>query len=355
MNLHQAPGRRLPERIHGGPDGLGVPLHDFSSNSHACGPCPDALLAIGRADPTRYPDPNYTALRKQLAAFHKVDVQRLVIAASASEFIFRITAWFVRQPDRGQRAVWSPPHGYGDYAQAARAAGLAVADDANAAALLWCCDPSSPLGEAHAGLEELFTSPRNAATPPTVVLDRAYEPLRLDGTLALTDAPLQTAWQLWTPNKALGLTGVRGAYAIAPAGESGYAAAMALAQICPSWPVGSQGVALLQAWATAPVQDWLAGSLATLRSWKARQLALCDSMRWDCRPSQANFFCAEPALPQGVTLQEMLGRLRTRGIKLRDTASFGLPGKVRLSVQTPAAQDALRSAWQNILEQVNER
>ena len=40
--------------------------------------------------------------------------------------------------------------------------------------------------------------------------------------------------------------------------------------------------------------------------------------------------------------------LRERGIKLRDCTSFGLPGHLRLSVQTPAAQDALHHAWQHL-------
>jgi histidinol-phosphate aminotransferase len=37
--------------------------------------------------------------------------------------------------------------------------------------------------------------------------------------------------------------------------------------------------------------------------------------------------------------------LRAHGIKLRDTASFGLPGHVRLGVLPPASQQALRRAW----------
>jgi histidinol-phosphate aminotransferase len=93
------------------------------------------------------------------------------------------------------------------------------------------------------------------------------------------------------------------------------------------------------------VQAWLAASLPTLRAWKAAQLALCESLGWTCLPSDANFFCARPALPQGVTLVQALAALRTRGIKLRDTMSFGLPGHVRLSVARPEAQQALRAAW----------
>ena len=328
-------------RVHGGPDQHGVPLHDFSTNSNACGPCPLAQTAVSQADAAQYPDASYTALRQQLAAFHGVDVQRVLLAASASEFIFRISALVAFSADEGSRSVWLPPHSYGDYAQAAHAHRLAVVAHASAAQLRWSCDPSSPLGAAHAGLANL-TDGAAAIT----VLDRAYEPLRLAAGLDVSDAQLQTFWQLWTPNKALGLTGVRAAYAIAPVNAQGQA--LALEQLCPSWPVGAHGVAMLQAWVSPEVQAWLAGSLTTLREWKVRQIGLCESLGWTCLPSHANFFCARPALPQGLALSQVLAGLRARGIKLRDTASFGLPGHVRLSVQPPAAQDALHNAWQHV-------
>lgn len=327
-------------RVHGGPDCHGVPLHDFSSNSNACAPCSAAQSAVRQADAGQYPDASYTALRQQLAAFHGVDMGRVVLAASASEFIFRITALAAQQ---GGRAVWLPPHSYGDYAQAARAQRLALVADARDAPLLWACEPSSPLGAAHAGLGNLVDQ---LALSTTLVLDRAYEPLRLSGAPTLSEAQLQTVWQLWTPNKALGLTGVRAAYAIAPLGVE--RAVARLEQLCPSWPVGAHGVALLQAWTRPDVQAWLADSLITLREWKARQLTLCEALGWICLPSEANFFCAQPALPKGLSLQQALDALRAHGIKLRDTTSFGLPGQVRISVQAPAAQDALHIAWQQL-------
>ena len=59
--------------------------------------------------------------------------------------------------------------------------------------------------------------------------------------------------------------------------------------------------------------------------------------------SLANYFCVQPATR---TLQSDLAALRASGIKLRDAASFDLPGTVRLGVLAPAAQDALRAAWQ---------
>lgn len=311
-------------RVHGGPDASGAAEHDFSTNANACGPCPAALDAVRRADPTRYPDPAYTALRERLAAFHGVAAWRVVPAGSASEFIFRITGWAAR---RGMAAVAVPPHAYGDYAAAARAHGLAVRIGTQAP-LVWACDPASPTGA---------SAPEVIPAPDTVlVLDRAYDPLRLQGPSHWSAAALDAAWQLWSPNKALGLTGIRGGYAIAPL----YAqdAARELDALAPSWPLGAQAVALLDAACTPAVQRWLAGSRDTLREWKARQLGLCRELGWDCMDSVANFFCAVPGLAPPPPA------LRARGIKLRDCTSFGLPGAVRLGVLPPASQDALAAA-----------
>lgn len=324
----------MQQRIHGGPDAQGVPLHDFSTNANACGPCPHALAALQAADATRYPDPAYSALRQSLGAFHGVAPARIVCAASGSEFIFRITGWAAQ---RGVRTAWLPLHGYGDYAQAAQSWGLVAASQPGEDALAWACDPSSPLGAAQPDLQAWATSPHLA------VLDRAYEPLRLEGSLSLDGGQVDRFWQLWTPNKALGLTGVRGAYAIAPTG--GCDAAAQLEASSPSWPLGAHAVAMLQAWCEAPVQQWLAGSLETLRAWKLRQQALCERMQWTVLPGHANFLCARA---DAFLNTDILGRLRARGIKLRDCASFGLPGHVRLSVQAPASQDALYQAWERL-------
>ena len=346
------------QATHGGPDALGVPRFDFSTNSNACGPCPQALAALASCDATHYPDPHYTQLRQQLAGFHGVEPWRVLLAGSASEFIYRITAWVAQRGlaagrKKGAavlRTVRVPPHAYGDYAQAARAWGLTVVSD-GAAGLHWHADPSSPLG---------LSAPFEAATlgdgsgVALTVLDCAYTPLRLSGTDLWSTAERQTVWQLWTPNKALGLTGVRGAYAIAPLHAE--AAVQGLNSLCASWPLGAHGVALLQSWVQAEVQSWLAQSHITLRNWKARQIGVLEGLGWHCLPSDTNFFCAipmaddippsQPSAAQGTThLQAVLQALRSQGVKLRDATSFGLPGHVRISVQPPVAQDALVRAW----------
>lgn len=324
-------------RPHGGADALGVARFDFSTNSNACGPCPQSLHDLQQADPKHYPDPDYRDLRQALADFHAVDVRRIVLAGSASEFIFRISALAAQTANaRGEIAQVSlPACAYGDYAYAAQAWGLREVQDPDAAELLWACEPSSPLGQAHAIWPAWLGQPHSMPHQPAaqLVLDCAYAPLQLQGQSSLTNTQRQRVWCLWTPNKALGLTGVRAAYAIAPLHAD--AAVQSLQALAPSWPVGAHGVAMLHNWVQADTQAWLAQSRSQLQVWKQRQLAALKDSGWDCLPSLANFFCARAP----VDLD--LPALREAGIKLRDAASLGLPGFFRLAVLPPAAQDAL--------------
>ena len=347
--------RLAGHRVHGGPDAWGVPLYDFSTNSNACGPCPQALAAVQAADATRYPDADYASLRTALADFYGVPHWRIVLAGSASEFILRFTAW-VRQ--QGARTVGLPRHAYGDYAHAAQAWGLVVvsrsdesagSDSVGAATatatatadLVWACEPSSPLGQNHAGWPAwLHGDLVSAGGGQTVVLDCAYAPLRLEGTPSLSDLQRQPMWQLFSPNKALGLTGVRAAFAIAPPGAQ--CAAAHLEALAPSWVLGSHGVAMLQAWARADTQVWLHSSLQILRNWKQRQVQGLQALGWAVRPSDTAFFCAQP--PAGIDASALCAALRARGLKLRDAASFGLAGWVRLGVLSPVGQDVLFGA-----------
>ena len=366
--LNRPNSQLLFQRIHGGTDALGLPAFDFSTNSNACGPCPAVQDAVAQADAAHYPDARYTALRAKLAGFHGCESWRIAIAGSASEFIFRITALAKLQ---GVSTVVVPAHCFGDYAHAAQAWGLPLAlngvmDAKQAekdAALVWHCQPSSPLGQVHADVIDVSSNDIH-------VLDLAYAPLQLSGgapvdsrlrgndsgkdgsTEGSNDDSYSAVWQLYSPNKALGLTGVRAAYAIAPLGlQKSQAMVRQLDGLSASWPLGAHGVALLDSWVNADVQSWLSNSLHTLQVWKTRQTELLESLGWICQPSATNFFCATPntsKLASGLTLEQALTALRQQGIKLRDTTSFGLPGQVRVSVQPPAAQDALRQAWQHL-------
>ncbi|MFN3829699.1 MAG: aminotransferase class I/II-fold pyridoxal phosphate-dependent enzyme [Tepidimonas ignava] len=332
--MSTAPGSNARE--HGGTDPGPPVVWDFSTNANACGPAPQALARVRAAAHGRYPDPAYTELRAALARWHGVEPERIVVAASASEAIMRLSAWCARQ---GWRRVWLPRHGYGEYRHAAHVWGLCTVDEPAQAHLAWLCEPSSPLGQD----ESPETVMQVLARPcPVVVADLAYAPLRLQGRAVLGDGARRHLWQLWSPNKALGLTGVRAAYLVAPAHVAQDALA-ALQALAPSWPLGADGVALLHAWVQPDVQRWLQATLPTLAQWRR---ALVEGLRhrgWQVLDSVAPFVCARPPRPPEV------GRLRAAGVKLRDATSFGLPGWWRLSAQPPQALEAL---WQALDEDV---
>ena len=245
-----------------------------------------SLAAVRSADRCRYPDPAYTALRQTLGRFHGVPAERVVIGGSASELILRISLCASR---RGVRQAWWPAAAYGDYAHAAGVAGLQRTDTLAAAGLAWLCEPASPTGRNEPALAQLD------AGHAWRVLDAAYEPLRLSGAPSLAAAQCSRLWQLCTPNKALGLTGVRAAYALAPVGAADEVQALEAA--APSWVLGAEGVALLTAWTTPAVQRWLADSLPTLREWKRLQLDWLQARGWQHLPGDTPFLCVQPPGP----------------------------------------------------------
>jgi histidinol-phosphate aminotransferase len=196
-------------------------------------------------------------------------------------------------------------------------------------ALRWCADPSSPLGQ--------DSGPPTDLSLCATVLDAVYAPLRLEGSSAWSRTAREAVFELHSPNKALGLPGVRAAYAIAPRdGFEDWCAALSAAE--PSWPVGAHGVALIESSVSDGAQQWLAEQLPRLGEWKQTLVQSLQAAGAEVQPSVTPFVCAR--LPAGITPQA----LRTCGIAVRDAASFGLPAWVRLSAQPPASVDALRRA-----------
>ena len=354
--------------VHGGPGPHGRARHDFSTNANAAGPCPAARAAVRAADATAYPDASYRALHAALAGFHGVAPARVLLAASASEFVQRFTAVSQRL---APGPVLVPVHAYDDYARAAAAHGRVCLRRGDlpperAPTLRWAADPGSPLGQddppeavwgasgGTSGMSELSGKGETSVegelsgngemsvdgeTPGVAtVLDAVYAPLRLSGSSAWDAAARDHAFVLHSPNKALGLCGVRGAYAIAPASACWQPWLLALQAAAPSWPLGAHGVALLQAWCSAPVQAWLSASLPRLRRWKAAQGAALQALGHEVAASHTPFFCVRP---RGVW---PLATFAQQGVQLRDATSFGLPGWWRVNTLAPAAQAALLRA-----------
>lgn len=322
---------------------------DFSTNTNPLGAYPALVTALQRLPDTQwhsYPDQHYTALREQLAQLHHVSPERILITASGSEAIARITTAFAILHPSG--TVQLPRHSYGDYAHHARVHRLNIdtTPSPNSTALHWLAHPSSPLGQCP-GLPS--TLPDNTIA----VLDCAYAPLQLSGkTIApqphsqLQSQPsrsypshhLDNWWQLWTPNKALGACGIRGAYLIAPANHATSPLHQPLFQLlhtlAPSWAVGAAGHTMLSIWSKPSTHQWLHDGRETLKTWKLAQTIALDNLGWTALPSSTSFFCA--LAPAGVSVQRVCRHLAQHGVQVRDCTSFGLPHAIRISVQQPS-------------------
>jgi len=366
---------------HGGPD-LGAEIRwDFSTNANPMGPMAGATHALAEADRRTYPEPTYLALRTALSGAGLGPVDRLLPTAGNAEAIRRLT---LAAKLAGVAQVWVPGPGYGEYRAAAEALGLAVCVHGSVAEwvdglqqalgvpeagqglsprraraskvghaklgrakpapqLIWLCEPCNPTGDdvpASVWAQLVALLPALHAAGHTLAVDRAYAPMRLDGFDPVPVAVADAAWQLWSPNKTLGCTGVRAGLMVAPAKP--HAHWPDLAALAPSWVLGSEGVALLQAWVSESVQGSLRVQRVVWRGWLRAQQQALRARGWTVRDTVVPFFLAQP--PQGVDVAAMLTGLRERGIKLRDASSLGLPGWCRMRVMSPTAQAALMEA-----------
>jgi histidinol-phosphate aminotransferase len=317
--------------VHGGTDSIPDPRYDFSSNANPLGPCPSVLAAVRNADVTRYPDPRYTQLRATLAAHHQTQPERIVVGAGASELILRLIS-------RIEGTVQQLAPTFSEYARGARLAGRKLISARSAAAFLraqcehpglgFVCWPNNPTGDVWS---PEFVSAAASAGP--LVVDLAYAPLCEAGDSAAIEAAAAGAYRLYSPNKAFGLTGVRGAYLITPRIDR------RLAIAAPSWVIGRDAVALLESATELRARTWLAQGIPQVRRWRARLAASLRQIGVPVRESPATFLLAEVG-----NATRIAAYLRSRDVRVRDCSSFGLKQWIRLSAQPPAAQKALLAA-----------
>jgi len=322
--------------LHGGTDAMPDPLYDFSSNANPLGPCPSVLAAVRGADVTRYPDPTYTQLRATLAAHHGTTPDRIVVGAGASELILRLILCI-----GGTVQQLAPT--FSEYGRGARLAGRRLLSSRSPAAFMrsqakrpglgFVCWPNNPTGDLWPAE---FVSAAAANGP--LVVDLAYAPLCDGQSAAVIEAAAAGAYRLYSPNKAFGLTGVRGAYLVTPRIDR------RIARAAPSWVIGRDAVAMLGAatepracaWLAQGKPEWLRWRAQLARSLKQLGLAVCES--------PATFLLANVGDAARIS-----AHLRRHGVRVRDCSSFGLRQWIRLSAQPPAAQRALFTALKTAL------
>ena len=324
------------EPSHGGTDSLPDPRYDFSSNANPAGPCPSVLAAVRNADVARYPDPLYARLRGKLAAHHRTTADRIVVGAGASELILRLIR-------HHQGAVRQLAPTFSEYARGAHLCDRRVMSLNTPAAFLraqgrqpglgFICWPNNPTGD----LWPLEFVAKAAASGPLVV-DLAYASLCGDAPLAAIEAASRGAYRLYSPNKAYGLTGVRGAYLVAPRIDR------RLALAAPSWVIGRDAVALLEAAVEPRARAWLGRTIPRIAQWRSMLGRSLRQIGLQVRDGPATFL-----LVNVRDAARVARRLRRGGVRVRDGSPFGLPEWIRLSAQPPRAQKALLAALRNAL------
>lgn len=329
---------------------------DFSVNANPYGPSPTAIAAAAAAPWARYPDDVAADLRRELAARAGTAASQVVVGNGSVELLWLLALAFV---DAGDAALVVGPT-FGEYARAVRVAGGAVhelrtdPDDGFAvrvpavaaaaralpARVVFVCNPNNPTGTLLpvTALRELAGS----LPASLVVVDEAYcqfvdDPPSTPGLLALGNVVLVRSL-----TKDYALTGLRLGYALAPAPIRA-----ALDAVRPPWSVN----AVAQAAGLAAVRDdaHLRRARAEVRRARSYLSSALAGLGLRVLPAMANFLLVE--VGDGAAVRSSLLR---RGICVRDCASFGLPGYVRIGLRTVPECQRLVEAFADLVGGPNE-
>jgi histidinol-phosphate/aromatic aminotransferase/cobyric acid decarboxylase-like protein len=351
------PGRS-PSRVHGGPDhaelaALGLAaadVIDFSVNVNPYGPAPAVAEAARRADVSRYPDPRADAVRAALAARWRVDPDGVLFAHGAAELLWDLARHVARCGERalllepafsefraalaasGAGAVeWRPGPGRGLAVDLAAVSGALARSGARAAYL---AAPTSPAGLAVPAADLA----RLARAHPDVqlVLDESF--LALSDRHADADVPLPAnVARVRSLTKEHAIPGLRVGYLLA---DPGLVAALHAAR--PAWSTSAPAqaaaiAALAEERFVAESRCRLAADREALRQGLAR-------LGLEALPSVAPYL-----LFHAGDAGALRRRLLARRILVRDCASFGLPGFIRVAARPESDREVLLASLEKEL------
>ncbi len=312
----------------------------LNTNESPWPPAPGVARAVSAAASSlnRYPSPTAEPLRSALAAHHGVDPAQVVVGNGADALINDCIRAFC---EPGSAIVVTDPT-YSLLPVAARLHGVdtrpvPIADDGVLGAefasfdapLRFLVNPNTPTGT---WIEPEALTVALADAGGVVVVDEAYCDFAPRSCVPLL--PAHPNWLvLRTFSKSHALAGLRVGYAV------GAAELVAdLAAVGESYPVDRCAVA----GALAALED--AGHhrrlVEEVVSERGRLGAALVERGWSLTPSQANFVCG---VPPRAGAADVTAALRDKGVLVRCLTSGGL-GRVRITVGTPAENDALLAA-----------
>lgn len=326
----------------------------LASNESPFPPLPEVVevVAAGMAGLNRYPDGPARALRRALAERHGVGPDEVVIGNGSCEIILLAGQALL---DPGTTIVQATPSFslYGHLAATAGAQTVAVplADDdghdldAMAAAvdertrLVIVCNPNNPTGVYRSAdaIERFVDSlPEDLA----ILIDEAYYDFvdrpDVGRTLSLArERPNLLVTR--TFSKAHGLCGLRVGYGI---GGSGWIDALDKVRQPFNTNALGQAAALESLRHPFPLERRVREVMAE----RARVQAALAETTWAFTPSQANFILVRPDPDPAAGSSGVHEQLLRLGVIVRDGASLGCPGRLRVSIGTPDENAAFLSA-----------
>jgi histidinol-phosphate/aromatic aminotransferase/cobyric acid decarboxylase-like protein len=307
---------------------------DFSVNLNFYGPCPTVAAAVRAAPLAPYPDPTGHAARSALAAALGLDSAGLVLGNGAADLLWTLArtvpadrAALIVEPtfselrsalgSLGNRVVeWRARAEHG-FAVDLEAVSRRVREERPAA--LYLCSPNNPTGVALPAADiDTFARTHESVT---IVLDQAFLSLSerfADASHRFPDNVVCVR----SLTKDHALAGVRVAYLV-----TSPARARALEAQRPPWTTSAFAQAAVIAAATA--SRFVDRSRERLFADRDRLAAGLRALGLAPLPT-ATTFCLVP-VPDGGRLRRTL--LERHRILVRDCASFGLPGFIRLAAR----------------------
>jgi histidinol-phosphate aminotransferase len=326
-------------------------LIKLNTNENPIGPSPRVLEAI-RGETTDslrlYPDPQATALRTALAAYHQVQPEQVFVGNGSDEVLAHAFVALLKH----DAPLLFPDITYSFYPVYCRLFGIScetvpldaamqirVADYRRPAGALILPNPNAPTGIALSRAEIATLLDEHPDAP--VVIDEAYVDFGAETAIPLVGSH-PNLLVVQTMSKSRALAGLRVGYAIGDA-----ALIEALTRVKDSfnsYPLGR----LAQAGAIAALEDeaWFQAARARVIEGRERMTRGLVRLGFDVLPSSANFVFARHPAREGAALA---AALRQRAVIVRHFAAPRISDYLRITVGTDGQIDRLLSVLSAIL------
>lgn len=326
-------------------------LVKLNTNENPFGPSPRALEAIreAAADTLRlYPDPQATALRAALAAYHGVRPEQVFVGNGSDEVLAHAFVALLKH----DAPLLFPDITYSFYPVYCRLFGIAyetvpldeamrirIADYRRSAGAIIIPNPNAPTGIALSRAEIVTLLDEHPDAP--VVVDEAYVDFGAETAIPLV-ASYPNLLVVQTVSKSRALAGLRVGYAI---GDADLIDALTrVKDSFNSYPLGRPA----QAGAIASLEDEAYFQQSRVRVIESRE-RLTRGLKeagFEVLPSLANFVFARHPAHEGAALAAVL---REQAVIVRHFSATRISDYLRITVGTDEQTDRLLSAVSRIL------